>query len=666
MIDTLKSFGLETSLTEKDGAGILQIVGSGDTYISASSSATNASNVVSLFTNNEHTNRYSGLQQTSSIKTTQTAATEDTKISELEKEFGKTFTSDQNSQNTLVININGTTSTLSIGANDTIGDVLKKFRALGLEATITNGQILVQSGYDTLSVTSTNASLVGTSNSLFTFVEDIGKDNNVAGFSASKMDVKKTVEVTDNLSVAKYIDSDTKLSLLNISEGSFTIYRNGQKGVVNIEDGDTFGDLLGKIKSKFSDVEFKYGDDGYFTIYSSNGSEIIAGATTDTTNLSSILGLSSDGKKGMVSAQEQYCANIYSKVTEDGLFRHAKVKEGTFVVGGATFTIDSSTTISDIVNMINNTAAADAVAYWDNVQAKLVIEGNGSGSAFVNVEAGTSNFTDVMGLTESAWDNNGDLMYTKIKTSTQKIGTNAKFSINGTSYVSTNNEIDSSLTRLTGVKINLNGVSEGQKVTLTIEKDKETLANAVEDVVNAYNDMMTNIDKQISASGSLSKETTLKLIRDQIRSIMTGSGSATASFRNLDAIGIKVSNASANNVSTSTSDITTLTFDKEKFYSALKTSSYDMKKLLVGEDGDDNKGIFHQIEDIIIKNTDYSTGYFNTAKASYANQISRLNTKIKKANASVEKYKAMLENKFKTMDMLIAQINQQYSTFLTN
>ena len=39
-------------------------------------------------------------------------------------------------------------------------------------------------------------------------------------------------------------------------------------------------------------------------------------------------------------------------------------------------------------------------------------------------------------------------------------------------------------------------------------------------------------------------------------------------------------------------------------------------------------------------------------------------TKIKKANKDVDRYKARLESKFQSMDMLIAQMQQQYSSFL--
>ena len=58
------------------------------------------------------------------------------------------------------------------------------------------------------------------------------------------------------------------------------------------------------------------------------------------------------------------------------------------------------------------------------------------------------------------------------------------------------------------------------------------------------------------------------------------------------------------------------------------------------------------------------SGYFDAQNASYNNQISNLNEKITKANQEVTRYKEMLEAKFKSMDMLVAQMQAQYSSFL--
>ena len=45
-------------------------------------------------------------------------------------------------------------------------------------------------------------------------------------------------------------------------------------------------------------------------------------------------------------------------------------------------------------------------------------------------------------------------------------------------------------------------------------------------------------------------------------------------------------------------------------------------------------------------------------------KVAELVEKIKKANASIEAYRARLESKFKSMDSLIAQMQNQYNSFL--
>ena len=63
-----------------------------------------------------------------------------------------------------------------------------------------------------------------------------------------------------------------------------------------------------------------------------------------------------------------------------------------------------------------------------------------------------------MGFTTSEWSNTDsdgdgfkDLTLTKMVTDSQGVGSNAKFSINGTYYTSTKNEVDSSITRIKGL-----------------------------------------------------------------------------------------------------------------------------------------------------------------------------------------------------------------------
>ena len=300
----------------------------------------------------------------------------------------------------------------------------------------------------------------------------------------------------------------------------------------------------------------------------------------------------------------------------------------------------------------------------------MVIKSRTTGAALVNIEAGTSNFTDVMGLTKSEWadaDGNGqqdiglsEATVTKMNVAAQEVGDNAIFSINGTYYTSTSNTVGSDVSRIKGVTINLKGVSTDGETTLTVERDKESVANAVSDIVDAYNDLIENVDKEIAKGGTLDDQFTLKLVRNQIRTLMTSSLGGAGVFRNLDQVGISLNAATAGDIRTD--NINILNFDKSKFLEAFDADRDALKDLLVGTES--NLGIFQRVENIVEQALTSSYGYFSSAEKSYNTQIQRLDNKIKKANEAVERYRERLEAKFASMDLLISNMQNQYSSFL--
>ena len=656
-LDTLKSFGIETSLVSDGDSSILTIIGSGDSYITKSNSTTNASNVVEkLFGSNNHNTsyKYEGLEQTSTLVTTFTAATEDTLLSYFNKPWGSDTLKAEGS---LAIIVNGENAKIEITENETFGSLIKKFEALGLEASMTSdGQLIIQSGFDTFTIdqANTDSSIMATIG--LQYHQDLG------GFAASSETTKATTTQIEEktLSVANYAGYDTKMGLLNISDGTLSIYKNGEKATIQIKKDETFGDLRSRISSAFADVDLTF-EDGYLKIFSKNPDDSIeVGATTDTSNFAAITGISSDGKT-VSSARELYCVNSDSVIMNSGLFRRGDVTEGTFIVGDATFSISNTTTLAGLISQINSNDAANATAYWDSIDGKLVIKSRTTGSALINIEAGTSNFTDIMGYTNTTWAADGSVETTKMNVNVQDVGNNAKFSINGTYYTSNSNTITSDISRIKGLTINLKGLTEDSSVTLTVERDKETLANAVSDIVDSYNELMKNVDEAISKDGKLHDQSVLKLVRNQLRNMMTSSDAGTTVFRNLDAIGIKVENASANNISTD--NITTLTFDKDKFIQAYEADEDALKALLIGSDS--NTGIFTKVETLIESSLKAVTGYFATAEASYDREVKDIENKIEKQKKALERYRAQLEAKFASMDILIANMQQQYSSFLT-
>ena len=656
-MDTLKSFGLETSLVQGAAGSVLTIVGKGDSYIAKSNSTTNASNVVEkLFTNGvQDSKEYSGLQQTSEIVTTYSDATEETLLSYYDTPWGGTTLK---AEGDLSVTVNGVDSIIKITADETFGSLIEKFKALGLEASMANGQIMIQSGYDTFTINS-----AGTTSSLLTTIGLVYHDD-LGGYVASNDTVKSTTTTIEErtLSVANYADLNTKMGLLNISDGSLTVYKDGEKATIQVKSNETFKDLQSRLSSAFSDLDLKF-EDGYLTIYSKvDGVKVEVGSTTDTSNFQAITGISKNEDGDVKSARELYCVNNDSVLTNSGLFRNGDVTEGTFIVGNATFTITDTTTLANLISQINSSDEANATAYWDSIDGKFVIKSRTTGAAYVNIEAGTSNFTDIMGYTTSTWKADGNVDVTKMNINTQNVGENARLSINGTYYTSTSNTITSDVSRIKGLTINLKGLTEGTAVTLTVERDKETLANAISDVVDSYNELMKNVDEAIAIDGQLHDETTLKLIRNQLRNLMTSSDAGTTIFRNLDSIGISVDSASANNISTSTENIINLTFDKEKFIKAYEADQDAVKDLLIGSEN--NTGIFTKVETLVESTLQSVTGYFAVTDSSYSREISNLDKKIVKANEDIERYRERLEAKFSSMDLLIANMQQQYSSFL--
>lgn len=661
LMDTLNSFGIQTSLTPGADGTVLSLIGSGNSYIAKSNSVTNSSNVVGQLFNvaaSETSYEYSSDKQTSEIVTTYVNATEDTLLSYFDTPWGGTTLK---SEGDLSVTVDGVTSVIEITADETFGSLIEKFNKIGLEATLTNGELMIQSGFKTFTINSS-----GTTSSLTNPNTKIGLAYNadLGGYVASVNTVIATTTTVEKrtLSVANYADYTTKMSMLNINDGTLSVFKDGQKATIQIKSDETFGQLRTRISNALSNVDLSIDSNGIVKIYATDGAKVEAGATTDSSNISAICGFINDDSGAVLSSKSLYRVNGSSKVMDSGLFRRGNVTEGDFKVGNATIYVTNTTTINDIISQINSSDATNATAYWDSVDGKLVIQSRTSGASLVNIEAGKSNFTDIMGFTSTERNADGSVKVTRLDVNSQELGGNASFTINGTRYTSTSNSVASDVTRIKGVTLNLKGISsEGGSTKLTIERDKESLANAVSDVVDAYNELIKNVDKEIAVGAALNDQSSLKMIRNQIRSLMTNSILSTNVFRNLDAIGISHDTASGGNISTDT--INVLSFDKDKFLEAYAADRDALKDLLVGTDT--AKGVFLQIEDDVLeKALTSSYGYFASAEKSYSSKIKRLDDKITKTQKSVEKYKERLESKFASMDLLIANMQNQYSTFL--
>lgn len=557
---------------------------------------------------------------------------------------------------------------------------VKQEKVTGLQADLKEIQTVKSTLNDTRSVVSslrtaleklTDAKFGGTFD-LFSKNSATSSDNDVFTATAANGALRQSYDIAVKQlatftkavspeSASAVADDQTKLSNLGITEGALTVYVNGQKQTVNIEDDDTIGDFKAQLAAV--GVKADLSADGVLSFSAQTEGDIVnIGATTDTSNLVSLVGLTKQEDGTYASTNSLFKASVASKLVGEDSGFSSEIQAGTFVIGDATFTIDEKTTLSSLISQINNSDDAQAYAYWDDATGKLSITSTKEGASYINIEAGTSNFTDVMGFTTSEWDAEGNLVSSQMNTDVQELGDNAIFSINGTLMTSTSNTVTADISRIEGVTITLkkaNSEEEPDKtVKLDVTQDTSGLKDAVNGFIKAYNDCLNKIDEVTASGADLYGETSLTSLRNTIRSMACGANDSNGGvYKLLSDIGITTADADATNLS---ADTDSLKLDEEKFNKALNENPESVRALLAGD-----TGIFNIMENTVEQALKASVGFFDVKTSTLDSDIKKAEEKIKKKNNSIETYRSQLEDKFYKMELAIAQMQQNYSSFLT-
>ena len=549
---------------------------------------------------------------------------------------------------------------INISADETVNSLLKKFNDAGITATLENGLLKIHSGIDGITFKGGTSGLI---NTMSLDIDDIDT------YASSDSALSYNGDV--GYSSANFADAGTLLSTVNVTEGQMNIFIDGIKCTVQVNTTDTFADLFSKISAVTAartGVTVKVGfldrdgnivtnptatnNTGIIAIEAAEGHELVIGSSIDTTNFATIANLNKTGYSSIKGSRALYKVNSDSLITGTGLFRAGDVTEGTFKIGDAEFTIDSTTTINQLMEQINKSEKAYATAYWDTLSGRMVIESTLTGASLINIEAGTSNFTDIMGFT-AVKDGEKALV-----TDTQKLGKNAIIRINGTTITSASNVITSDISKIKGLTINLKGLSQGETTTITVEQDDESIYNAVAETLDAYNAMMEALNKELENKDSLGSDPLVKLMRNQLKRLMTSSLVGDYVFKNLAAIGISTGEAS-DSIST---NVTSLLIDKDQFMNALDIDSDAVKELLVGTTT--NPGIFLQASNIVNSAVN-SGGYFTNLAESLTRSITKTEQKISSVSQDIENYKLRLERNFQNMETAISSLQNSYSNFLS-
>ena len=175
-----------------------------------------------------------------------------------------------------------------------------------------------------------------------------------------------------DLNVSGNLSTTTKLEDLGIKSGAYFV-----GGVqIDVADGDTVGVLIDKLEAEGFNASIQ----------------------TDTNNPSSKVLSITDSNGNKVSTEGTNFASAAGFT----------VSEGTFSINGETFTIGSDTTIDDLLYQINKATDDGVGAIFKDGQ--IVLTASKTGAVEINVEKGSSNFTNAVGFTTGGVMNTGNLV----------------------------------------------------------------------------------------------------------------------------------------------------------------------------------------------------------------------------------------------------------------
>ncbi len=507
-------------------------------------------------------------------------------------------------------------------------------------------------------VSSTNKSVVDA-----TVTSDAAKQN--LDIVVNKLATATTA--TSKLGAEGLISEDTKYSSLAAGKaktGAFSIYVDGTKHTINIDEDSTIGDILDDI-SAIDGVSASVVD-GKISI-SAEDKSLVIGSSTDEANFASIAGLVRNDETG---AYESYTGVSKINTSAKLVDVFGDSVKGTLTIGNATFTIDENTSMKSLIGAINRSEDAGVTAYWDASAGEMVMKSKTEGAFNINIEAGTSNFTNLLGLTTGQVDENGE--YQKdadgnyiSALNNQVLGDYAQISINGTTVVSSSNTVTSDISGIEGLTLTLKSVSKPnddgvvEPTTVSVEQDDEALLSAVKSFVEAYNNTLSSIDNNTSYGDALYGETSLTTFRNSLRRTATASVDSDT-LKLLSDIGITTGEVSN---STSTSTVNKLQIDEKKFKEALAKDPDGVKKLLVGDNKGEatSGGVLNKLEKITEDSLAVSSGYFDSKTKSYEKQLTNMASSITREQSKVDAYQTRLQKQFNNMETLIASIQQNYS-----
>lgn len=226
------------------------------------------------------------------------------------------------------------------------------------------------------------------------------------------------------------------------------------------------------------------------------------------------------------------------------------------------FSVSSTTTLTDLKDMINNKMSGKATASILNTGGtnpyRLIIKSNNTGSDnAITITSGNSSTLSALGLDST--DNH------------LQTATNASFTYNGVSISRSSNSITD---LINGVTIKLNDTqTSGTNANVSITQDWTDVKSQLKTFVSSYNSLISNVEDAVSYNKDKSTAGVFQGVSQMVglsKDLRSQLLSIDSSGRSLTDYGIKLNDAG------------TLEFDETTFNSKVSSNATDVQDFLMG------------------------------------------------------------------------------------
>lgn len=334
----------------------------------------------------------------------------------------------------------------------------------------------------------------------------------------------------------------------------------------------------------------------------------------------------------LAQAQRTYSSAV-SNADTTGLFSAGTV---TVSVGGTS--ADVSVTASDSLNTLATKLNAtglrlSAAVIYDGTNYRMVVNGADTGSS------NAITFSDPAG-TGLGLD---------VPANTVVAAQNASVKIDGLTVTSSSNTVSGSIP---GVTLTLKGTS-GTASTLSVTQDPEKLKTSLKGIVDAYNAVMTQVNKQFASDGktqlgpeTLAGDSTIRQLQVTLLGMPTVRGGPTGNtFTTLAEIGLNVDRFGA------------MSIDQDRLQKALDRDPSAVTNLLVGTDA--TNGVMKKIADSFKLYTDFVDGALPGKQKTIDTRLQIIDADIARMESAMTVYERNLRQQFTAMEQLISSLQSQ-------